>query len=89
MRTDYNLDDDMEESNAAADEDTSSSNAMEDDGDTLSIDTIKKHGSTICLGIVNELEDQMKNSLEEHGTDKYKKRIERERASSCIYGKAL
>ena len=72
MRTDYNLDDDMEESNAAADEDTSSSNAMEDDGDTLSIDTIKKHGSTICLGIVNELEDQMKNSLEEHG--KYFKR---------------
>ena len=63
MRTDYNLDDDMERSNA--DDDKKIMDGIDSDG--LDSDSVRRHGSTVCLGVVNELEDRMRSALEEHG----------------------
>jgi hypothetical protein len=70
MTSEYNLDDDMNNVNSNPNEDVddgSSENDRAGGGDVLNDNTVRRHGSTICLGVVNELEDRMRSALQEHG----------------------
>lgn len=69
--TEYNLDDDMANANSdsGSDEDDEANNVLDPSGsgELLNERTVRRHGTAICLGIVNELEDRMRHELQEHG----------------------
>ena len=69
--TEYNLDDDMANANSdsGSDEDDEANSVLDPSGSGELLDerTVRRHGTAICLGIVNELEDRMRHELQEHG----------------------
>ena len=71
MRTDYDLDDDLlnddDDGGGGMDGRGGGSAGDVEGGDELDESSVRRHGTTVCLGVVSELEDRMRSALHEHG----------------------
>ena len=70
MRTDYDLDDDlMDDDGGDGMGGRGGGDGVGDveGGDELDESSVRRHGTTVCLGVISELEDRMRSALREHG----------------------